>query len=146
MFFLETQLEDAISSSTDRVEYSPSRVLAKSSTRQVECSPSQKTTNKQTTKTHLPLSSPPGPVARKSFGEQKAHPGISQHSLLHGEALLVVSTADSHDVALELLSEDSSVHLLGHSAVIQLLQSLLIINLNELLEPSLGGCNINLHF
>ena len=39
--------------------------------------------------------------------------------MLHLEALLVVTTSDSEDVALELLAEDFTLDLLTHSSVVE---------------------------
>ena len=35
-----------------------------------------------------------------ALGKQQAHTAVGQHTLLHGEALLVITSADAHHVAL----------------------------------------------
>ena len=40
-------------------------------------------------------------VAGVSLAEQETHTASGQHTLLHGKALLVVSTADAHNIALQ---------------------------------------------
>ena len=35
-----------------------------------------------------------------ALAEEQAHAAVGQHALLHGEALLVIASADAHDVAL----------------------------------------------
>ncbi|KAG7225851.1 hypothetical protein INR49_014372, partial [Caranx melampygus] len=42
------------------------------------------------------LACPAGTVAGVSLAEQQAHTAMGQHTLLHGEALLVVASADAH--------------------------------------------------
>lgn len=49
----------------------------------------------------LTLSSPAGTVAGVALAEQQAHTTVGQHTLLHGEALLVVASADAHHIALQ---------------------------------------------
>lgn len=46
------------------------------------------------------------PVARVTLAEEQTHTAISQNTLLHGEALLIVSSADAHHVALR----DANTH------------------------------------
>ena len=48
----------------------------------------------------LALASPAGTVAGVSLAEQQAHTAVGQHTLLHGEALLVVASADAHHITL----------------------------------------------
>ena len=48
----------------------------------------------------LALASPAGTVAGVSLAEQQAHTAVGQHALLHGEALLVVASADAHHITL----------------------------------------------
>jgi hypothetical protein len=42
----------------------------------------------------------PGPVTRVALGQEEAHSARGQHTLLHGEALLVVTPGDPQDIAL----------------------------------------------
>ena len=67
-------------------------------------------------------------VARHAVRQQQAHTVVAQHTLLHRETLLVVSSSDaSHsqpraqtlpeDVALELVAEAVTLHFLGDSLV-----------------------------
>ena len=48
----------------------------------------------------LPLSSPPGSVAGMPLTQQQADAAVGQDTLLHGEALFVIATTDSHHVTL----------------------------------------------
>lgn len=48
----------------------------------------------------LTLTSPAGAVAGVALAEQQAHTSLGQDTLLHGEALLVIASADAHHVAL----------------------------------------------
>lgn len=64
----------------------------------------------------LALTSAAGAVAGVTLGEQESDTGRVHDTLLHGETLLVVSTGDAEDVALELIAKvvtgDLSAHLL----------------------------------
>lgn len=44
---------------------------------------------------------------------------VDEDALLHGEALLVVSSGDSESVTLELFSQNDSVHVRTHSSVVE---------------------------
>lgn len=48
----------------------------------------------------LALASPAGTVAGVALAEQQAHTAVGQYTLFHGEALLVVASADAHHIAL----------------------------------------------
>lgn len=93
----------------------------------------------------LPLSAPTGAVAALALGKEKAHTGVGEDSLLHGETLLVVSATDAHDVSLELIPQDAPVNLLGHAAVVKVLELLLVIDLNDLLHARGRVRNVHLH-
>ena len=73
------------------------------------------------------------------------HTGVGQNSLLHREALLVVSARDPKHVSSPLLSKDASVDLLGHAALVEVLELGLIVDLEDLLEASSGVGNVHLH-
>ncbi len=49
----------------------------------------------------LALAGPAGTVAGVALAEQQAHTAVGQHTLLHGEALLVVASADAHHITLQ---------------------------------------------
>uniref|UniRef100_A0A8C7HD04 Uncharacterized protein n=1 Tax=Oncorhynchus kisutch TaxID=8019 RepID=A0A8C7HD04_ONCKI len=53
---------------------------------------------------------------------------MGQHTLLHGEALLVVASADAH--------HGISSHLCGHTLLVEGSQLALIIHFNQLLTAS----------
>ena len=44
---------------------------------------------------------------------------VDEDTLLHGEALFVVSTGDSEGVALEFVTEDLSIDIRAHAAVVE---------------------------
>lgn len=48
----------------------------------------------------LALASPARTVAGVAFAEQQAHTAVSQNTLFHGEALLVIASADAHHITL----------------------------------------------
>ena len=55
--------------------------------------------------------------ARVALGEQEADPAGGENTLLHGEALLVIATADPGNVALPLVTEDVKGYLVGETLV-----------------------------
>ena len=61
----------------------------------------------------------PRPEAAVSLLEEEPDTAVGEDSLLHGEALLVVSSGDSHHVALELVSEGVGLHLLAHALLVE---------------------------
>lgn len=54
---------------------------------------------------------------RLATGEEELDAGVDEDALHHGEALLVLSSGDLEDVALELVAESVSLDLLGHALV-----------------------------
>lgn len=56
--------------------------------------------NATTDRLALALTSPAGTVAGVAFAEQQAHANMGQHTLLHGETLLVVASTDAHHITL----------------------------------------------
>ncbi|KAI6769733.1 hypothetical protein HG530_004362 [Fusarium avenaceum] len=62
----------------------------------------------------LALTGASGAVARVALGEEKADTGRVHDALLHGETLLVVSTSDAEDVALELIADGVTRNLSAH--------------------------------
>lgn len=69
---------------------------------------------------------------------------IAEDALSHGEALLVVAARDAHDVARELLAQDGSVDFLGHAALVQVLEALLVVDFDDLLEARGGDGDVDL--
>lgn len=57
--------------------------------------------NATTDRLALALASPAGTVAGVPLAEQQTYATIGQHTLLHGETLFVVASADAHYVALQ---------------------------------------------
>ena len=105
-------------------------------------------------------------VARHAVRQQQAHTVVAQHTLLHRETLLVVSSSDaSHsqphaqtlpeDVALELVAQAVALHFLGDSLVHErtatpsrpiprVLQLVLVIDVERLLRTQSGIANVQL--
>ena len=72
-------------------------------------------------------------VTRVALRQQQSHSGWVQHTLLHGETLLVVTTGDLENVALELVANALTFNLLAHTLVIESTQLVLVINVDTLL-------------
>ena len=83
-------------------------------------------------------------VGLVSLFAQQTDTGVGQDTLTHRETLLVISSTDAEDVSVELLTQGSSVDLLGHAAFVKGLETLFIIDFDDLLHPSAGAGNINL--
>lgn len=58
----------------------------------------------------LALTSPTGTVAGVPLAEQQAHTAMGEYTLLHGEALLVVASADAHYITLKKKKRQEFVH------------------------------------
>ena len=58
-------------------------------------------------------------VARLTLAQEKPDTLVGQDTLLHGESLLVVSSSDPHDVALELVAEGVGLELLAHPLLVK---------------------------
>jgi hypothetical protein len=52
-----------------------------------------------------------------TLSEENAGSTLDEDTLLHGETLLVISSSDSEDVALVVVTEVLSVNFLAHSLV-----------------------------
>ena len=90
--------------------------------------------NASTDRLSLALSLSADSVARVSVSEEKTNTVVHENTLLHGETLLVVSSRDTENVSLELVSENISVNLVGDTLVVESAELDLIIDLDELLE------------
>lgn len=93
----------------------------------------------------LALAGAAGAVAGVAIGEEEAHTGRVHDTLLHWEALLVVSAGDSEDVALELVADAVTGDLLAHTAVHEDAELALVFNLNQLLRAIVGVRDVELH-
>mmetsp|Transcript_39229 Transcript_39229/g.87821 ORF Transcript_39229/g.87821 Transcript_39229/m.87821 type:complete len:208 (+) Transcript_39229:251-874(+) len=72
-------------------------------------------------------------VARHPLLEHEAHTVVHQDALLHGEALLVVASANLEHVALPLIAQAVAGDLRGHALVEEWQELLVILNLELLL-------------
>lgn len=93
----------------------------------------------------LALAGAAGAVARVALGEEQRHTGRVHDTLLHREALLVVASGDSEDVALELVADAVAGHLVAHTAVHEDAELALVFNLDQLLRPIVGVGDVELH-
>ena len=61
----------------------------------------------------------PGQIPQNSatFLEEELDTSVREHTLLHGEALLVIASRNSEDVTLELISQCLTGHLRRHPLV-----------------------------
>merc|ERR1719205_588478 len=92
--------------------------------------------NAATDRLTLAFSIAPCSVAAVALLEEEPHTAVGEDALLHGEALLVVSSSDSHHVSLELISEGVGLDLLAHTLLIERSYLQLISNLDEFLAAS----------
>lgn len=82
----------------------------------------------------LSLTSSSWSVTRVALRQQQSNSGWVQHTLLHWETLLVVTTGDLEDVALELISDRVTLDLLAHTLVVEDTQLVLVLDFNGLLS------------
>lgn len=83
-------------------------------------------------------------AARSVLGHEETDAVRGKHSLLHGEALLVLATHDAENVASVLLTEIITVDLHGEAHIVKVLKPLLIFDFNLLLRTRLRVCKIEL--
>jgi len=76
-------------------------------------------------------------VAGVALGKEKLHTAVGQHTLLHGESLLVVTPGDAENVTLELVPESVGGDLSAHALLVKGTDLVLIVDLNQLLAA--GG-------
>lgn len=93
----------------------------------------------------LALTSAAGAVARVAVGEQEPDTSRVHNTLLHRETLLVVSTGDAEDVALELVADAVAGDFLSHAAVHEDAELALVFNLDQLLGAIVGVGDVELH-
>jgi hypothetical protein len=87
-----------------------------------------------------------GNIARTAVLEEDACAGIDKDALLHLEALLVVTTGNTEDVALvSIVVHHFTSDFLSHSPVVEGSDEFFIINFNFLLSTSGGVRNVKLH-
>jgi hypothetical protein len=78
-----------------------------------------------------------------SLGEEELDTVGEKDTLLHGETLLVVSSGDLEDVALELVADGVTGDLLAHALLHEDTDAALIIDLDELLG-AVGGVAVGI--
>merc|ERR1719158_1472794 len=66
-------------------------------------------------------------------------------ALLHGEALLVITSGYTEHIALEFIPQSVSLHLLAHPLLIERPHLKFISNLNKFLTPCSRVRQVNLH-
>jgi hypothetical protein len=93
----------------------------------------------------LALTGAAGTVAGVAVGQQKSDTGRVHDTLLHGETLLVVSTGDAEDVALELIAEVVAGDFSAHALLHEVTELSLILNLDELLAAIGRVGDVQLH-
>lgn len=93
----------------------------------------------------LALTSAAGAVAGVTLREEEADTGRVHDTLLHGETLLVVSTGDAEDVALELIADGVTGNLSAHALVHEDTDLALILNVDELLAAIGRVADVQLH-
>lgn len=69
---------------------------------------------------------------------------MGQHTLLHGEALLVVAAGDAQLVALPLITKDVDIDDLAHTLLVEDAELVLIHHLEQFLAPRSGIGHVEL--
>lgn len=83
-------------------------------------------------------------VALVALVHEEAHAGVGQDALPHGEALLVVTPGDAKDIPGEFIAEDRPIDLLGHAALVKVVQALFVLDLDDLLKAGAGASDVDL--
>lgn len=81
----------------------------------------------------LSLTSSSWSVTGVALRQQQSNSGWVQDTLLHWETLLVVTTGDLEDVALELIADRVTLDFLAHTLLVKDTQLVLVFDLNALL-------------
>ena len=92
----------------------------------------------------LTLTRPPWSVARVTFGHHQGDTLVGQNTLLHWEALLVITTRDSDNVSLPCVTESIGWHFSGDSLVVERPEQKLIVDVERLLGPGGRVRNVDL--
>jgi len=77
--------------------------------------------------------------------EEKTNTVIDKNTLLHGETILIVTTSDAKDVALEFVTKRSGINLIADTHLHEDAKLLLIINIEHLLTTCCGTSDVDLH-
>jgi len=93
----------------------------------------------------LALAGAAGTVARVTVREEEAHTVWEKDTLFHGETLLIVSTRDAENVAFPFVADRVARDFLGDFLVVEDTETLLVIEIDELLGPGCGVGNVQLH-
>mmetsp|Transcript_26403 Transcript_26403/g.86619 ORF Transcript_26403/g.86619 Transcript_26403/m.86619 type:complete len:267 (-) Transcript_26403:16-816(-) len=93
----------------------------------------------------LTVAPPVTTEARGSLRHQQAHAMRHKHTLLHGEALLVLPAHDLEDVALELVAKAVALNLLGDALVEHVAQLVVIVDHDLLLSAVRRVRDVELH-
>lgn len=83
----------------------------------------------------LTLTSAARTVAAVAVGQEELNTVGEENTLLHGETLLIVTTSDLEEVALELITETIARDLSSHALLHEGTELALIVNLDQLLRP-----------
>jgi len=94
----------------------------------------------------LPLTSSARSVAAHALLEQKLYSTVDKDTLLHGESLLVLTSGDSKDVALEFVAKAVGWDLVRDSLLEHVADFVLIVDFNGLLLTRLRVGDVNFHF
>jgi len=84
-------------------------------------------------------------VAAMSLAEQQSDTGGVHDTLLHGKALLVVSSGDLEHESLELITDGVSGDFLAHATVHEDAELAIIFNVDEFLGTGSGVRDVELH-
>ena len=93
----------------------------------------------------LALTGAAGTVARMAVSEEETDTSRVHNTLLHRETLLVGSTGDAQDVALEFVADAVSGDFLTHAAVHEDTELALVFNFDQLLCAIVGVGDVELH-
>ena len=92
----------------------------------------------------LTLSDTARAVGLVSLLTEDSNTVVGQDTLTHGKALFVVSSGDAKNISFEFFSQNASLNLLGHAALVEALETLFVINFKDLLHARGGARNIKL--
>jgi len=84
-------------------------------------------------------------IADSAGLKKKTNTVINKNTLLHGETILIVTTSDTKNVALELITKRRCVNFVADTHFHERAKFLLIIKVEYLLTTSSGASDVDLH-
>jgi len=84
-------------------------------------------------------------IADNAGLKEKTNTVVDEHTLLHGETVLIVTTSDTENVALELITKRRGINLITDAELHEDTELLLVIDIENLLTTGCWASDVDLH-